>query len=393
MSRRGSARRTARLTPGLAALAVLLLSAAPAGASAPAYAPPVAACVTAVSGAPDATVWGAGTCGGRVTLSSHRPSGSWRVVRTAFRAGLAVEAVAADSTGVFVVVSCTSQDDPCNVGDPLGKRFLIGKVPYAGAPTPLTDLGSSEAGDSATVAARDGRWWAAFTQTLRDFDRPGSGSRTVLWRKTFGGAATGTVPVPADPSGREVLAFDPSIALTAVGAVLTLRTSVEGDEPEARQLQLATASADGRFTTAPLGPAQGATAEAADVAWSGGRTFVAWSRGGRPALAFERDGRLVRTDLPYRGRVVSDGLSVAASGSLVSVVTTEAFAYREGRTSRTYARSFDATGTLQQTVELTAAAGSTRPYLQSQVTDGTAARGRATVSFAVEGRTFAASQG
>lgn len=302
------------------------------------------------------------------------------------------EAVADDGTTTFVVMSCTQMDAGCGFADPLGKNFSIGKVPHGGHPSALTQLGRSESsGDAATVAASGGRWWAAWQSTIQDRDRPGSGSQVIAYRKTFGGARQGEVTVPRDPSGTRTFSRQPALVLTGSGAVLAFVTQV--DQPGALStLQLATAGADGRFTTSPYAPATGASAESPDVAFSGGRAFVAWSRNGRPALAFSQNGSTRRIDLPYRGTVEYGGVSVAASGGLVTVTTTERFSYQGGDTTRVYARALDATGTLQGTTELTAPAGRRDPHVQGGVSDSTAARGRATVAFYDGTRQATASQ-
>ena len=378
-----------RRTATVAALAALLLSAAPAAAAPPRYGPLQPACVEVLGALGDGTVYGAGDCGGRITVLQRRPGGSWQPFMAAWR-DRQVEAVAVDNTGVFVVVSCSSMAAECGAPAPQGKQFSIGKVPFRGGPTPLTQLGGSESGDTATVSARDGRWWAAWTDTLRDYDEPGSGSQTIRWRKTFGGPGSGTLSVPAPPEpSMRVFSSDPNLVLTQTGAAVAFVTYA--DRPNAEPaLQLATAGSDGRFETSPYEPAAGAAATAPDLAFSGGRLFVAWARNGRPALGFERDGRHMRTDLPFRGAVWD--VAVAASGGLATVATSEEFAYAGGRTTRVYARSFDTAARLQATTELTAAAGREDPHVRAALHDATAARGRATVAFTAGSRTGTASQ-
>lgn len=372
-----------------ASAAAAVLPAAPAAAASFAAAQPT--CAQKISAVADGTVYGAGDCGGGVSVLVRSPGGAWRNIGVAWP-NKRVEAVAADEVATFIVMSCTSADRGCQTADPLGEEFFIGKVLHGGRPSALTPLGGTElSGDLATVAARGGRWWAAFTQTIRDRDVEGSGSRKIIFRKTFGGAGRGEVTAPQDASGTRVYTYDPAITLTGTGALLAFLTQTAGSgEPAA--LNTGTAGPDGIFRSEPFAPAAGAPAAAPDVAFSGGRTFLAWSRDGRPALAFERDGSMSRIDLPFRGTVTFAGPTVAASGGRVTVTTAERFPYRGKHTTRVYARALDAHGTLRSTTELTAAAGRQDPYVEGGLSDSTAARGRATVAYSVGSTRLSASQ-
>jgi hypothetical protein len=378
-----------RLVLAAATLAALsLLPAAPAGAAS--FAPAQATCAQHVSAVADGTVYGAGDCAGGVSIFVRRPGTAWRSLGLGWP-DKQVEAVAADETATFVVMSCTMEQSGWQGADPLGKSFFIGKVPHGGRPSALTELGSTESGDTASVAARGGRWWAAWTSTIRDRDAEGSGSQHVMYRKTFGGVGSGQVPVPRDASGARTFSNEPSIALTGSGAVIAFVSQVE-ESTGPPTLQLATAGADGAFTTTAYAPAADGPAAAPDVTVSGGRTFVAWSRAGRPALAFARDGSTSRIDLPVRGKVTVAGPTVAASGGRVTVSTAETFSYQGGTTTRVYARSLDAQGALRSTTELTAAAGRQDPHVRGELTDSTAGRGTATVAYAAGPRRWTASQ-
>lgn len=373
-------RTTQAVAAALFSLALPLSLATPAQAAAPPFGAPQPSCAQKVSAVASGTVYGAGYCGGGVTILSRVPGGAWRSAGVAWP-NKSPEAVADDGTTTFVVMSCSNFAQGCTTGDPLGKGFFIGKVAHGGRPSALTTLGStSSSGDAATVAARSGTWWAAWSATDPDRDQAGTGSGVINYRKTFGGAGSGQLTAPADPGGARTFAREPSLVLTDSGAqmVFISQTNSSGATPA---LQLATAGADGKFTTSAYEPAAGASAESPDIAYSGGRTFIGWSRNGHPALAFAQNGTMRRNDLPYRGTITYAGLSVAASGGLVTVTTTEMFAYQNGTTSRVYARAIDTTGTVQATTELSAAAGRQDPYVRAGVTDSTAARGRATVAF------------
>lgn len=361
------------------AVAVPLSVAAPAQAATAPFSTPLPGCAQKVSGVANGTVYAAGFCGGGVTVLSRASGGTWR------SSGLAwphkhPDAVADDGMTTFVVMECGDTDAGCPAVS-RGQTFFIGKVPHGGRPSALTTLGSPEAGgDTATVAARNGQWWAAWSSTVPDYGQTGSGSGVIQYRKTFGGAGSGQLTGPADPSGAHTFAREPSLVLTDTGAemVFVSQPNASGSTPT---LQVATAGADGTFTTTPYGPAAGASVESPDIAYSGGRAFIGWSFDGRPALAFGQNGTDKRIEMPYRGTVTYGGLAVAASGGLVTLTTSETFDYQNGVTSRVYARALDATGTLQRTTELSAPAGRRDPHVRAGVTDSTAARGRATIGF------------
>lgn len=335
-------------------------------------------CAQRVAADSDGTLYGAGSCGGsEVRYTVRRPGEAWRDTGLGWP-DKRVEAVAADETATFVVVSCTSEQPGCAAADPLGKDWYVGKVPHGGRPSALTSLGGTEFGnDGAAIAARGGKWWAVVGSTVKDRDVPGSGSQTLTYRKTFGGAGRGTVPVPVDPRGR-TLASQPSIALTGDGAALVFVTQVDTPESEPA-LQLASAGPDGRFTTSQYGPAAGAPAAAPDVTVSGGRTYVAWARAGRLAVGLGQGASARRVDLPTRGAVGQ--VSVAASGGRLAVSSAETFAFQGRRTSRVYARLLDGAGAVRSTSELTATSARRDPHVQAGLTDSTAARGRVTVAF------------
>lgn len=386
-------RRRARRA-ALLAMTVLMTVALTAGAhAAPGeFGPPEAVCIRGLSAVVGGTLYAAGDCSGGVALSVRRPAASWH--RSAsFWMGMHVEAVAADDTATFVLVSCLpTADGKCPAPPPDGRDYFVGKIPHGGSPSALTLVGSSESSGPATIAARGGRWWAAWTTTYRDYDRPGSGSQTVMWQKTYGGAARGSVPVPRDPTGARTFSSSPSIALTGSGAEIAFITQVDLAGAQS-QLQLATAGADGAFTTQAYGPAAGAPAMAPDIAYSGGRTFVAWARDSRPAVAFERDGRLQRIDVPHRGDVVPEGVAVTASGGLLTLTTAETFTYQGSLTRRVYVRSISAAGDVGAARELTAGAARTAPHLWGRVLDATAVGGKASVAYSDGTRAWVVRQG
>lgn len=366
------------------ALMMPLVAIASPAASAQAAAPPFAAaqlsCAQKISAVASGVIYGAGYCGGGTTLLVRAPGGAWRGLGVAWP-NEHPEAVADDGATTFVVVSCTQSDKGCGFVDPLGKNFAIGKIPHGGRASALTQLGGTEfSGDVASVLASGGKWWAVWGSSVLDRDNPGSGRQVLAYRKTYGGAAHGEIIVPRDPSGARTFSRQPSLALTGAGALLAFVTKV--DRADARPtLQVATVGADGRFTPSAYGPAAGASGESPDVAFSGGRTVIAWARSGRPTVALSQNGITQRVDLPYRGTVELGGLSVAASGGVVTVTTSQYFAYQGGNTIRVYAQSVDASGTLLATTELTAPAGRRDPHVFAGVTDSTAAHGLATVAF------------
>ena len=377
-----------RALSALIATTALLTVASPASAGT-GFGPAEAACVERVAAVANGTVYGAGQCNGGVSVYVRMPGAGWRSLGLAWP-HKRVEAVAADSAATYVLMSCTRWDGDrdCEIADPLGHEYFIAKLPHGGRPSAVRHLGGTEGGNTdGTLVARDGQWWAAFTSTIRDRDMEGSGRSAITWVKTYGGAGRGEIAMPPD-AGNRTFADSPSLALTTEGVALAVSSRV--DRPgETGKLQLATAGPDGRFTVTPYAAGDPAAAAAPAVTSSGGRLLIAWSRNGRPALAFGAQGS--RIDLPYRGTVAWRGISVAASGGVVTVTSAERFAYAGAETTRVYARSLDARGRLLATTELTAPAGRANPHLEGQVDGSTAAQGRATVAF-YDGRYKTATQ-
>jgi hypothetical protein len=377
-----------RLFPALVASFALLLTAAPAHAGT-GFGPAEVACIERVAAVADGTVYGAGRCNGGVAVYVRRPGQPWR------SSGILwphkrVEAVAADQVATYVLMSCTpgEGDHDCDIADPLGHEFFIAKLPHGGRPSAVRHLGGTEGGNTdGTLIARDGQWWAAYTSAIRDRDVEGSGRAVISWTKTYGGAGRGEIALPAD-AGARTFADVPSLAFTSSGVAIAFHSLV--DRPgEKERLQLATAGMEGRFTVTPYSPTDPAAAPYSALTSSNGQLVLAWSRDGRPALAIGV--HAPRIDLPSRGTIAYRGISVAASGGLVTVTTAETFLYQRGQTTRVYARILDAAGRLLSTTELTAPAGRANPYLQGRVNGSTAARGLASVAF-FDGRDKTATQ-
>lgn len=356
MSRR--ARRAAQLV-ATALPAVLLAVPLAAHAQAAVYGPPEPVCAGAlVAATASGAVWGACTVPGGVAVTSRRPGRAWAQTAVLWRGWRAL-AVADDGATTFVVLG---QDLPYP-----GTRLAVTKVAHRGRPSAVTELDSTEqSGETASIAARGGRWWAVWTSTVRDLDVPGSGGTSIAYRKTLGGAARGTVLSTHDT------ALSPSLALTGAGATVGYALFPRG----ARQasLQLARAGADGRFTSSPFAPAAGAGVASPQVVASGGSTLVAWSRDGRPAFAVAGSVQ-PRRDLPVRAPVGE--LRLAASGGHAFVTTSQSFAFAGARTTRVYL--YDLTSSGVRTSELTAAAGRRDPHVRAQLGGATAARGVGTV--------------
>jgi hypothetical protein len=303
-------------------------------------------------------VWGACSLSGGVAVTSRRPGRAWAQTAVLWRGWRAL-AVADDGATTFVVLG---QDLPYP-----GTRLAVAKVAHGGRPSAVTELDRTEQfGETASIAARDGRWWAVWTSTVRDLDQPGSGGTSIAYRKTLGGPGRGAVLSTHDA------AIQPSIALTGAGATVGYALYPRG--ALRATLQLARAGAGGRFTSAPVAAADGAGVAAPQVVASGGRTFVAWSRDGRPALA-DAASPGARRDLPVRGEV--GDLRLAASGGHRFVVTGQSFTYTGARTTRVYA--YDVTAAGVRVTELTAAAARRDPHLSAHLAGVTAARGTATV--------------
>jgi hypothetical protein len=358
--------RAARLT-ATALPAVLLAVPLAAPAQAAVYGAPEAVCARAlVAATASGAVWGACSLAGGVAVTSRRPGQAWAQTAVLWRGWRAL-AVADDGATTFVVLG---QDLPYP-----GTRVAVAKVAHGGRPSAVTELDRTEQfGEAASIVARAGQWWAVWTSTIRDLDVPGSGGVSVAYRKTVGGAGRGTVLFTHDA------AVSPSIALTGAGAVVGYALHPRSASPAT--LQLARAGADGRFTSTPFAPAAGAAAASPAVVSSGGRTLVAWSRDGRPALA-DATSAGARQDLPARGPVTD--LQLAASGGHAYVVTRQAFSYTGARTARVYAADVTTAGV--STTELTAAAARRAPHLVATLSGTTAARGRATV--VVDAQAFA----
>lgn len=352
-------------------LLVLALVAAVSGGVAPSAsaASPQAVCVTSLSANASGAVYGAGSCSedGVTVYRRSASGGAFVAVGTHWRGYRAVD-VADDGRATFVLMICHEVADPCG-SDPLTGRYAVAKLPHGGRPSAITRLG--EAGGDGSIAAKDGKWVVAYVdaQAVREPDDRAF-SRVVV-RGTVD-AGVRAVISPRDPEASpEPTVAQPAVAITEQGVTVAFLDQQPGVPAV---LRTATVDRTDRVLVADFAPAAGAPADTPAIAVSGSRTFLAWSRAGRLALAF--DG--ARRDLPTRGTVTQ--VALAASGGRVLLLDSEQFAYAGGSTTRVYLRQVTLDGAVAQT-ELSAAAGRRDPTVRASLNDVTAARGRPTTSF------------
>jgi hypothetical protein len=352
---------------------LLVLPALPASAAG-GYGPPqrITTCDTygEVVAVADGGLWGVLGCGGALRVVHRTPAGSWSSRALPHRGH--VRAVADDGRTTFFVFS----------GDysPSGTALRIAKVPHGGTPSAARTLSeSSEETPSATLVARDGRWWAAWDQTSYGGDA--RSERTAgLWHARSIEPAFGPRPVFAGGNGRLV----PHLGLRGTGAVLGFSAHSGADGYGTPQPGLATAGPDGAFTTRELGIATPDGGRVADLTVSGGRTVVALHHGTRTLLALD-DGALRFTSRQVLTRAAPLGVNVAASTGRVFLGYTACFTSAAGHhTCRAYVAEGAATGALA-TTEVSAPFGRTDPAVQVWWTVVTAARGRATAVTEVGG--------
>jgi hypothetical protein len=293
----------------VATLLLLSLSGHPSGAATtadgtPRYTPPTRVLPAGLAGpltaTADGSVWGVARlpergypAAGRMVLLHRSPGGTWSR-RTLPWSGVP-QAVADDGRTTFLLFSShlCSEMDPC--------RVQLAGVPHRGQPSPPRTLGMTEGVGGSSLVARDGRWWAVWTESFAvrapDGPRIGAVSRVVQARTML--PAFGPRPVtPAD-------AYVAGLALRGSTGLLALTTD--------RGLELWAASPAGDF--APTGSSFDASW--GDITVAGLRTFIATEREGRLTLAQDR-GDLVfsRRVVPTHG-AVQGGVSVAASGGRV----------------------------------------------------------------------------
>ncbi len=362
----------------LLVLAGVLTAVAPAATSAsaatPSYGPVVTACVEKVSALPSGRVYGAGDCGRGARLLVRDPGGAWRSAATLWP-GYRVEALAADATASFVVVSCDRLEPPCEAGGPSGAGYLIGKVPHGGTRSALTRLGASETTGPADVVAKDGRWFAAWTQTFPDRDRPGSGSQEAHWATTMGGTRRGTFPPATDEAPGRVFTNQPSLALAPSGVRAAYTSYRPDDASPTSRLLLDDVTTSGAGVPTPYRPAAGADVSFVRLVVSGGTTLLGWAAAGRPFVGV--GGRAVA--LPFRG--APDALTLAASGGRLFLTTGECFGQpRTGTTNHVYARVLDSTGRLLSSTDVAGVPVPSCPASVGVPTGATAARGVGTVA-------------
>ncbi len=351
-----------RLVP-LAVLPLLLAAPASAATFGPATSVP---CVERVSAVSTGTVFAAGSCAGRVQVSRREPGGAFRPVGS-WAGDARVVDVAADGAATFVLLARAAAGQ--------GEDLLIGKLPHGGRPSALTTLGSSEASVEASVTASGGRWAAAWVETVRELDQPGSGSSTLKTRGTLLAAGTQVFNEPRAVSPS--VAYGPDkdcgtgayVAGRPVPSCAVLVFTASLDEP----LRITHALPGKRFgSTGGIASNGGAAAALPTVVLSGGTEVFAWSREQRPVLQLGRDG--TRRDLPSRGSVT--GLGLDASSGSAFVVTSELFTSGGSQTQRVYARDVTAAA-VRSVTELPLGPHAADAIVR--LSGVTAARGRATV--------------
>jgi hypothetical protein len=309
---------------------------------------------TRAAASTDGTVWASSSCGreSAITPDILRPGAAW--TRRADRSSGRVLAVTDDGRFTYTVRSYH------------GTELQLSKTQHDAGYFGIAGLSRGASSYAASVVARGGRYWAVWSERVCATD--GSDCRQRLFEQRSLGAAPAKKALLVDASGSEA---EPALALRGDSVVLVFVRTVQG----VRTLRMATAGMDGVWTERELAVASGADAGLPDVTVSGGRTLVAWSRAGRPALAID-DGRLefaTRRDLPYRAPV--NRVAVAASGGRAFVGSAACFPYGASSTCRVYLAEAGLTGAVASAEASEVARSDARWELEDVV----AARGWATV--------------
>ncbi|MCU1591547.1 MAG: hypothetical protein JWP11_2803 [Frankiales bacterium] len=309
---------------------------------------------TRAAAAADGTVWASSSCGveSAITPDILRTGASW--TRRGDRASGRVVSVADDGRYTFTLRSYH------------GTELQLTKIQHDAGYFGYAGLSRGSGSFTGTVVARDGRYWAVWSERTCAAD--GSDCRQRLFQQRSLGAAPAKTALLADPNGSE---DQPSLVLRGDGVVLAFVRTVSGR----RTLRLAVAGLDGAWSEAGIALADGADVALPDLAVSGGRTLLAWSRNGRPALAIDNSWLQfgTRQDLPYRAPV--SRLAVAASGGRAFVASSACFLYAGASTCRVYlAETRLNAPVIGSEVSLVA-----RPDARWELEDIVAARGRATV--------------
>lgn len=310
----------------------------------------------------DTSLWGVLSCAGSMRLVHRTPAGRWSSRSLPYRGF--PRAVADDGRTTFLLY--TPPDDPS------GTPLLIAKVPHGGAPSAARVLdSSSEEVQTASLVAREGKWWAVWDHTFYSAERT-EAFVTVHQARSIEPAFA---PRRVDLGSRAVR--NPRLALRGDGAVLGLSRSQQADGYGTPQPVLAVAGRDGTFVERDLGVATPDGGSVQDLVVSGGRSAIVLSAGGRTVLAVD-DLALRFTTRQVPTRAEPRRLSLAASGGRLFVGHFECFTSSAGRfTCRSYVAEGGVTGPLT-TTEVSAPFGRKDAGVDVDDLIVTAARGRAT---------------
>jgi hypothetical protein len=258
-----------------------------------------------------------------------------------------------------------------------GERGLsIAKVPHGGrasAATPLADELGSDQDIRASLAVRDGKWWAVWDVVRYTYDANGrTGETSTLWQARSVAPAYAARRVDLGSSHD----YFPRLGLRGDGAVLAATRFESDGTGSGYRPVLASADRTGTFSSVSFGAGSGTSAVAASLVVAGGRTLVATQEAtGRIALAMD-DGHLRFSTRTVPTRAGPSTVRLAVSGGFAFVGHSECFTARSGQdTCRAYVARAGVTGGFT-TTELSAPWGATSPDIAAHLTALTAARGK-----------------